>query len=113
MLIAPNWQAEELNRFREEDAGKHWGCKYLFRMECCSLCLVEHADSAPFNSIDPYCWTEYNLPEGIGLGRGTVWAWPSFLNIGQTTDVQCQSRVLFEPPVVAMQGHSAPLGITF
>jgi glucose/arabinose dehydrogenase len=62
-------------------------------------------------STDPYCWTEYNLSESIGAGRGTVWAWPSFLMTGEVTDAQCQSQ--YEPPVVAMQGHSAPLGITF
>jgi hypothetical protein len=63
--------------------------------------------------LDPYCWTEYTLPVDVGNGRGTVWAWPDFLNIGQVTDAQCQSRALYEPPVVSMQGHSAPLGITF
>jgi glucose/arabinose dehydrogenase len=77
--------AEELNRFREEDAGKHWGY--------------------------PFCWTEYSLQEPPGLGRGTVWAWPDFLNIGQATDASC--RADYVRPVLSMQAHSAPLGITF
>lgn len=77
------YQAEELNRFREEDAGKHWGY--------------------------PYCWTEYSLPEGIGQGRGTAWVWPSFLN--EFSDEECRAQ--YEPAVVSMQAHSAPLGITF
>lgn len=62
---------------------------------------------------DPFCWTEYNLPEGVGKGRGTVWAWPSFLSAGLVTDEACQSEFVYVPPVVAMQGHSAPLGIVF
>ena len=77
-------QAEELNRFKEEDAGQH--CGY------------------------PYCWTEFRVPEPYGLGQGTIWAWPSFLNNG-VTDEQC--REMYNPPVLALQGHSAPLGITF
>lgn len=77
--------AEELNRFRPEDAGKHYGY--------------------------PYCWTEYNLPDPPGMGIGTVWAWPLFLETDTITDEQCRND--FVAPVVAMQGHSAPLGITF
>ena len=53
------------------------------------------------------------MPDAVGAGRGTVWAWPDFLSSGQVTDAQCQSRAIYEPPVVSMQGHSAPLGITF
>lgn len=75
--------AEELNRFRAEDAGKHYGY--------------------------PYCWTEYNLP--TGLGRGTVWAWPSFYESNAITDDDCRKD--YVAPVISMQGHSAPLGITF
>eukprot|EP00980_Cylindrotheca_fusiformis_P006550 scaffold1384_cov116-Cylindrotheca_fusiformis.AAC.28 len=77
--------AEELNRFKEEDAGKHWGY--------------------------PYCWTEFKLPEPPGLGNGAVWAWPSFMDDGVITDDQCRQD--YVPAVVSMQGHSAPLGITF
>lgn len=77
--------AEELNRFKEQDAGKHWGY--------------------------PYCWTEFKLPEPPGKGNGVTWAWPSFLDSGAITDEQCRQD--YVPPVVSMQGHSAPLGITF
>ena len=56
----------------------------------------------------PYCFTEYDL-HGEGKGRGTVWGWPSFMNTHG--DTWCRENT--EPPVVAMQAHSAPLGITF
>jgi glucose/arabinose dehydrogenase len=78
-------KAEELNIIRQEDAGKHFGY--------------------------PFCWTEYNLPQPPGDGRGAVWAWPSFLLDGTITDEECRNN--YEPPAVSMQGHSAPLGITF
>ena len=78
-------QGEELNRFREEDAGKHWGY--------------------------PYCWSEYTLDEEVGRGRGMAWAWPSFLTAGTITDEQCRDD--YVSSVVSMQAHSAPLGITF
>jgi len=45
------------------------------------------------------------------MGRGTVWAWPIFYESGTITDEECRDD--FVAPVVAMQGHSAPLGITF
>jgi glucose/arabinose dehydrogenase len=59
----------------------------------------------------PYCWTEYALPSGYGEGRGTVYAWPSFLESGSMTDEQCRQD--YVPPELIMQGHSAPLGIVF
>jgi glucose/arabinose dehydrogenase len=77
--------AEELNRFREEDAGKNWGY--------------------------PLCWSEFLLPEPYGQGAGTVWAWPNFLESGEITDEQCRATTV--PSVVAMQAHSAPLGLVF
>ena len=77
--------AEELNRFKEEDVGKNWGY--------------------------PKCWTEFKVPEPQGLGQGTIWAWPSFLNEGKATDEECRANTI--PPVMSLQGHSAPLGITF
>ena len=76
--------AEELNRFSEE--GLHYGY--------------------------PYCFTEYLLDEEVSpTGRGTVWAWPSFMNDGVHDDNWCRENT--EPPRLAMQAHSAPLGITF
>lgn len=83
--IHQNNPAEELNRFKEEDVGKTWGY--------------------------PMCWTEFDVPVPYGEGQGTVWAWPSFLQDGSATDEGC--RVNTVPPVMALQGHSAPLGITF
>jgi glucose/arabinose dehydrogenase len=88
--------AEELNRFLEEDAGKHYGY--------------------------PYCWSEYCLSpsvSGMGIkGAGTIWAWPDFLNTMVTgpngtviTDEWCRMNTI--PSIVAMPSHSAPLGITF
>lgn len=90
--------AEELNRFSESDAGKHWGY--------------------------PYCWSEYCLSPSVGgmgiKGAGTLWAWPDFLNTVMAgndndstviTDKWCRTNTI--PSVVAMPSHSAPLGLTF
>jgi glucose/arabinose dehydrogenase len=91
--MTENNPAEELNRFPEATAGSHYGY--------------------------PYCWTEYRLPDEANVpnsslsGRGTVWAWPAFLDLGVVTDDMCQSPEAYVPPAVAMQAHSAPLGITF
>ncbi|RYE79756.1 MAG: hypothetical protein EOO74_03205, partial [Myxococcales bacterium] len=75
--------AEELNLFREEDAGRFYGY--------------------------PYCWSEFNLP-GTGSGPGTQWADPD-----NTThdDAWCKATSNVVPPVLAMQGHSAPLDVKF
>ena len=57
----------------------------------------------------PFCWSEFNIPQS---GKpGEVWAWPSFLNSGAITDAQCKSN--YVKAEVALQAHSAPLGITF
>ena len=82
--------AEELNRFLEEDKGKHWGY--------------------------PYCWTEFDLARyrrfgAKPKGRGTPWAWPSFKNNGKPNDAWCLNNTI--TPMVSLQAHSAPLGITF
>ena len=61
----------------------------------------------------PYCWTEYDLPV-YGLGTGTQWAWPSVDEYGEgwgKDDEWC--RTMSRGPEVSMQGHSAPLGMTF
>jgi len=67
--------------------------------------------SSPKHYGYPYCWTEYELPT-FGKGRGTQWVWPSFHENfgGSLTDEDCMQ---YEAPVMALQGHSAPLGITF
>ena len=57
------------------------------------------------------CRTEFDVPAPHALGRGTIWAWPSFLDSGDTTDEKCRATTV--PPVMSLQGHSAPLGITF
>jgi glucose/arabinose dehydrogenase len=91
--LTQNNPAEELNRFTEETLGSHYGY--------------------------PYCFTEYRLPDSVNAnvaadgGRGAAWAWPSFLANGVVTDDMCRSQEDYVPPAVAMQGHSAPLGITF
>ena len=74
---------EELNKFREVDKGKHWGY--------------------------PFCWSEFSLPAGVGMGVGSVWAWPTTMNT--ITDAQCRTNYM--PSALSMQAHSAPLGITF
>jgi len=56
----------------------------------------------------PYCFREYELGEA-GLGKGTAWAWPTFLD--SFTDQMCREN--YDAPILAMQAHSAPLGITF
>lgn len=76
--------AEELNRFPEEDVGKHYGY--------------------------PYCFTEFRLPSRVSRGPGSQWVWPSFMSAGYT-DEWCRNNS--KPAVLAMQAHSAPLGITF
>lgn len=79
--------AEELLMIPEEAAGIHFGY--------------------------PYCWTQYRLtnPYAWQLGRGTAWAWPSFLDSGVVTDLDCRTK--YGQATVAMQAHSTPLGMTF
>lgn len=55
----------------------------------------------------PYCWREFNMV--LGKGRGTAWAWPSFKDT--VSDEDCRRN--YDTPLTVMQGHSAPLGITF
>ncbi|KAL9191226.1 hypothetical protein ACHAXT_000932 [Thalassiosira profunda] len=80
--------SEELNRFKEEQAGQSWGY--------------------------PYCWSEYCLPVangGSGMkGANTPWAWPSFLASGYT-DEWCRENT--NKSAMSMPAHSAPLGMTF
>ena len=76
--------AEELNRFPEAKAGRHWGY--------------------------PFCWTEFELG-AVGRGAGSVWAWPPINSDWTHDDSWCRAET--EPSIMAMQAHSAPLGITF
>lgn len=75
--------AEELNRF-DGPVGTHYGY--------------------------PWCWSEYILPEEYGMGRGTVWAWPSTMNTFRN-DAWCRAET--RAAALSMQAHSAPLGIIF
>jgi glucose/arabinose dehydrogenase len=61
----------------------------------------------------PYCWTEFSLPTGVGLGRGTQWAYPTTMSDGTHDDAWCRSSTSVVPPVLVMQAHSAPLDIKF
>jgi glucose/arabinose dehydrogenase len=83
--IGENNPGEELNLFLEANAGRFYGY--------------------------PYCWSEFNLPNG--LGAGTQWADPTFMNDGTHTDAWCRNTSNVLPPVLVMQGHSAPLDVKF
>jgi len=61
----------------------------------------------------PYCWSEYSLPSGRGLGRGAQWADPSTMNDGTHDDAWCRSSANVVGPALVMQAHSAPLDIKF
>ncbi len=80
--------AEELNRFPERDRGKHWGYPYCFTQGAAAL----RKDG-----------------DGTDSPRGTVWAWPGFPS--SFNDSWCRARTV--RPELAMQAHSAPLGVTF
>jgi hypothetical protein len=56
----------------------------------------------------PYCFSEFSIPKK-GHGPKTQWGWPG----GIRDDAWCQTKSNNEPPIVAMQAHSAPLGIVF
>jgi glucose/arabinose dehydrogenase len=59
----------------------------------------------------PYCWMEYKLPNGVGLGPGTMWAWPTFM--ATVSDAQCRNSSIYTPAELPMQSHSSPLGMAF
>ncbi len=61
----------------------------------------------------PYCWSEYSLPTGVGMGRGTQWADPSTMNDGTHSDTWCRNTANVARPALVMQAHSAPLDIEF
>ncbi len=61
----------------------------------------------------PYCWSEFLLPDGRGLGPGTQWAHQRFVNDGTHTDEWCRDGENVVPPVLSMQGHAAPLDLLF
>jgi len=59
----------------------------------------------------PYCWTEYDLPAGDGIG--TQWAHPNFMNDGVHSDAWCQNTNNVVVPAWNLEAHTAPLGIVF
>jgi len=61
----------------------------------------------------PYCWTEFRLPQGVGLGPGTMWATPGFHDDGTHSDAWCRDPNHVDPPELAMQAHAAPLDLEF
>ena len=61
----------------------------------------------------PYCWSEFLLPAGVGMGPGTQWVDPQFTGDGTHTDAWCRDTANVVPPVLSMQAHSAPLDIKF
>jgi glucose/arabinose dehydrogenase len=61
----------------------------------------------------PYCWSEFLLPTGVGMGPNTQWAHPQSISDGTHTDVWCQNAANVVRPILSMQAHSAPLDIKF
>jgi glucose/arabinose dehydrogenase len=61
----------------------------------------------------PYCWSEYNLSDDVGMGPGTQWAMPRFMDDGTHDDAWCQNRDNVRPPELVLQAHQAPLGMEF
>jgi glucose/arabinose dehydrogenase len=59
----------------------------------------------------PYCWSEFLLSSG--MGPGTQWADPQFMNDGTHTDAWCRSAANVVAPVLVLQAHTAPLDIKF
>jgi glucose/arabinose dehydrogenase len=75
--------------------------------------ILSRLDTAGAFHGYPYCWTEFLLPSGVGQGPGTMWAHPNFMNDGTHSDAWCRDAAHVQPPALAMQAHSAPLGLTF
>ena len=55
----------------------------------------------------PFCWREFDLPRFIGGGRGTAWSYSG----SRADDRACRND--YATPVMVLQAHSAPLGLTF
>ncbi|MBI5500264.1 MAG: PQQ-dependent sugar dehydrogenase [Deltaproteobacteria bacterium] len=61
----------------------------------------------------PYCWSEFLLPVGTGLGPGAQWADPGFLGDGTHDDAWCRDPANVVPPSLVLPAHTAPLGLVF
>lgn len=59
----------------------------------------------------PYCFAEFDLPVGVGLGRNSLWANPESMNDGTHDDAWCRAHT--QLAALAMQAHSAPLDLEF
>ncbi len=81
--IHTNNPAEELNLFAE--SGKFYGY--------------------------PFCFSEFQLPAGVGLGPNTQWADTSVA--GARSDAWCRNVDNVVPPWLSMPAHVAPLDIVF
>ena len=56
----------------------------------------------------PWCWTEYQLEDQYTMGRGSIWADPTFDDV---TDEWCRQNT--QRSDLAFLGHSSPTGLTF
>jgi glucose/arabinose dehydrogenase len=54
-----------------------------------------------------------DLPEGVGGGPGTQWAYEHVMDDGTHTDAWCRDPANVVPPRFWMDAHTAPLGIVF
>jgi len=62
----------------------------------------------------PFCWSEYELSAAAGgLGRGSQWSWPFFMNDGTHSDQWCRDEGNNARPHALMQAHTAPLDLAF
>jgi glucose/arabinose dehydrogenase len=57
----------------------------------------------------PYCWSEFELPPNVTLGRGTQWVTPEFL--GNYSDFWCRGNSI--APKYSLNAHCAPLDLQF
>ena len=75
--------------------------------------ILSRLDTAGAFHGYPWCWTEFLLPSDVGLGPGTMWAHPNTMDDGVHDDAWCRDTANVQPPALAMQAHSAPLGLVF
>jgi glucose/arabinose dehydrogenase len=61
----------------------------------------------------PYCFVEYSLGPVYTQGKGSVWAWPSFMADGEHTDAWCRNTSNVQGPELAMPAHATAQGMTF
>ena len=105
--------------------GRVWGVENgsddLFRLDFDPLDIHQDNPAEELNLFAepgrfygyPYCWSEFLLPEGRGLGPSTQWADQKFIDDGTHTDEWCRDSDNVVPPVLSMQGHAAPLDLMF